>query len=282
MNWKEQLSSLEKNKQWDEAIEFMKRVVQYNPNDMDAYIFMNYLLMNLLVEENHDESKHGYYASLTKEYFDISHRKFSNNPEYLFFTGITAVMSEWYFGISMEDYQNMLKKATELDPQNKLYCISYYFGSVRSKTPNIPQELQYADILLDPNDSVQKQLATKGAAGEYYLELMTGIAEKIILENIESYIREIRQAEPISTQRINSLTLEIQYIFRKIKSCDKIEYAERYLKALDLIQQCLHYLIHIRKITLPNTLVHLAENWPNIYSMKEHYYVQIRCNNKQH
>jgi hypothetical protein len=177
MNWKEQLSVLETNKQWDNAIEFIKEYIAHNPNDVEAYIFINYLLMNLLVEENYDDSKHDLYKKLIKHYFNESYRKFSHNPEYLFFTGITAVMSEWYFGITVDDYEKMLKQATELAPHNDLYRISYYFGH---KNSNTQLALHYAREVLDPQGSVQKQLQDKGAIGAYYLELITNTAKSIL------------------------------------------------------------------------------------------------------
>lgn len=54
MNWKQQLRVFELNKQWDQAIEFMQIVVEANPDDMDAYIYINFLIMNLLVEEDYN------------------------------------------------------------------------------------------------------------------------------------------------------------------------------------------------------------------------------------
>ena len=69
MNWKSQLEQLEQNKFWDFAIELMQKVIVENPNNVDAAIQMNYLLMNLLVEEDHDESKHEHYEQLTMKYF---------------------------------------------------------------------------------------------------------------------------------------------------------------------------------------------------------------------
>jgi hypothetical protein len=49
MNRKEHLRKLELNKQWDQAIEFMQIIIEANPNDVDAYIYTNLLLINLLV-----------------------------------------------------------------------------------------------------------------------------------------------------------------------------------------------------------------------------------------
>ena len=43
MNWQKQLRILENNKQWDYAIALMQDVIKNNADNMDAYIFMNYL-----------------------------------------------------------------------------------------------------------------------------------------------------------------------------------------------------------------------------------------------
>lgn len=160
MNWQETLRELEHNKQWDAAIEFMQEVIDKNPNDMDAYIAINYLLMNLLVEENHDESKHDYYEMLTKRYFDESYEKFSENPEYLFYTGRTAIMSEWYFGIETEDYEEMLKKALKLNPDNLMYQW-YIYGPLGRENPENPLAIQYAEKVLDPTSPIQMTLQKK-------------------------------------------------------------------------------------------------------------------------
>lgn len=128
MNWKKTLISLEKAKAWDEAIEFMQKIISENPDDLDAYIGINYLLMNLLVEEDYDTDKHKYYAKLTKQYFLESYAKFSDNAEYLFYTGLTGCMSEWFFGLEREQVKSMMKKALYLEPENIIYQWIYYMG----------------------------------------------------------------------------------------------------------------------------------------------------------
>lgn len=180
MNWKEHLRILERLKEWDMAIEFMQDVIKKNPDDMDAYIFMNYLLMNLLVEEYHDETKHDYYEALTKKYFDESYAKFSNNPEYLFFTGITAVMSEWYFGIDVKDYEDMLEKAMLLNPNNLLYKRTYYLNLDERIYENQKNMIAYAEIVLQENSPIKEILKKKGALGEYLLELMVNWSKKVL------------------------------------------------------------------------------------------------------
>ena len=68
MNWKEQLSKLEQSKDWKSAIALMQETINQNSSSIDAYLSMNYLLMNLLVEEQYDPNDHNYYAGLLKKY----------------------------------------------------------------------------------------------------------------------------------------------------------------------------------------------------------------------
>jgi tetratricopeptide (TPR) repeat protein len=126
MNWKQQLKILEKNKQWDTAIAFMQQVIHIDHNNIDAHIYFLFLLMNLLVEENYNESKHDHYEQLLKDMFKKSYKKFSNNAEFLFCAGIIANMSEWYLDITTKEYENMFKRALELDPKNCVYQQTYY------------------------------------------------------------------------------------------------------------------------------------------------------------
>lgn len=179
MHWTKQLIALEQNKQWDEAIQFMESHLSNNPNDMDAYIAMNYLLMNLLVEEDYDETKTDYYEILIKHYFQESYAQFSHNPEYLYYTGRTAVMSEWYFAIEQADYTIMLKQALNLDPDNMIYQWTYY-GSLARKNSEDETVIAYAKNILDANSPIQKTLQSKGAIGEYLLDMMTNWATKVI------------------------------------------------------------------------------------------------------
>ncbi len=179
MSWKEQLSYLEKSKKWDDAIIFMESVIQKKSNDMDAYIAMNYLIINLLVEEEFDINKHDYYASLARKYFEESYAKFSHNAEYLYFTGITAVMSEWYFGIEVKDYELMIDKAIKLDPNNLLYNFNYYWELFENDREN-QEAIAYAKMFLDENSKIQKFLKIKGSIGAYLLEIKGRICEEIL------------------------------------------------------------------------------------------------------
>ncbi len=179
MHWKQQLKNLELENKWGNAIELLLQVIKENPEDMDIYIFMNYLLMNLLVEEDYDDSKYDYYATLIKWCFDESYAKFSHNAEYLYLTAKTAVMSEWLFGISVKDYQQMIERAKQLDPDNLIYKEDYYWELYR-KDPENPKLIAYIKIISSENYPIKAQLKTKGSLGEYVLGLKENWAKNIL------------------------------------------------------------------------------------------------------
>ena len=176
MSWKYELENLEKNKMWDSAIELMEKVIEEEPYDVDAAISMNYLLMNLLVEEDHDEAKHDYYADLAQKYFLASYHRFYNNAEYLYYTGRTACMSEWFFGIEMEDAIAMMQKAMQLEPNN----IVYQWASDSLEDKDQTAAISYAHIVLQDDSPIKKILKLKGALGNYLLNIMTNWAMDII------------------------------------------------------------------------------------------------------
>lgn len=179
MKWQEHLRQLERSKQWDEAISFMEDIIKKNSNDMDAYIAMNYLLMNLLVEEDHDETKHDHYEMLTKKYFDESWPKFSENPEYLYYTGMTAAMSYWYFGVGEGDSELMTDKALRLDPDNLVFQWNYYWDLSR-KNISDNDVLKYIEKVRNENSSIQKTLRAKGAIGECILAMVLFWSQNVI------------------------------------------------------------------------------------------------------
>lgn len=179
MSWKDILQKLEQQKEWDAAIVFMQKVIKQEPEDKDAWIFMNYLLINLLCEEDYDRSKRDYYWTLAKWYFNESYAKYSDDPEYLYITGKSAVMGEWFFGIDQKDYEAMLEKARALDPNNLTYKEDYYWKLLK-RNPNDPELIAYAHLILSESSPVTEQLKDKGAVGEYLLGMKRHWCERVL------------------------------------------------------------------------------------------------------
>lgn len=177
MTWQEKLKKLEELKEWDFAIDLMQQTIKENPNNMDAYINMNYLLMNLLVEEDYDRNKHNYYESLLKQYFDESYEKFSNKAEYLFFTAMTVFMSEWYCGIESEDVDSMHEKAVALEPHNPLYTWGTY-GRLHVSDDITRKMIDACTKKILENSTLVQLIKSKGSLGKYILEIHMGYGKR--------------------------------------------------------------------------------------------------------
>jgi hypothetical protein len=180
MNWQKELRQLELNKQWDKAIEFMEDTIAHEPGSLDTYLSIAYLLMNLLVEEDYDVTKHDWYAHLAKKYYDQSYEKFSHDPKYLFYIGKIAVMSGWFFGIDTPDYEKMLLDAIRLEPDNMLYMSSYYIMLDRENPENRKKICEYAKAVLAPDSPIPKLLDLESSLGEYLFEILSNWSKDVL------------------------------------------------------------------------------------------------------
>jgi len=167
MNWQKELESLEAAKRWGDAVTFLQESIALYPDDVELYVKGIYLLLNLLLEEDYSACnlEHDNLAALLKKYFDDSYEKFKGNAEYLFFVGYFSGLAEWYFG--QEDLSlshQMLKKATEIEPDNPLYHWAYKFVIGDEEARELCKQSA-------SNMASMSWLESKGSPGQY----LTGI-----------------------------------------------------------------------------------------------------------
>ncbi|HEX2977741.1 MAG TPA: hypothetical protein VHO47_01335 [Candidatus Babeliales bacterium] len=180
MNWKEELKKLEDAREWDEAIAFMQKVIDKNPDNMDAYMFMNYLLINLLVEDpDRDISYVAKYAPLAKWYFDESYAKFSENAEYLYITATIGVIGDFFWKLDLKDIDKMFRKANILASNNLVYKDLYYYD-LRSQNAQHPELIAYCKMILSENSPIKEQFQDKGSLGKYIIGLKEGWCEGVL------------------------------------------------------------------------------------------------------
>lgn len=159
----------------------MKAIVAQYSHDLDVYLSMVYLLMNLLlVEEDYERNNRDYYAQLIKYYFDSSYSKFSNDPRYLFYMARIACMSEWYVGIELEDVEKMLQKAYVLDPENMLYQWAYYSNLDKNHPQNKNKIIAYSKQIFQLHSPAKIELQNHGSLGRYILDMMEHSAKKMV------------------------------------------------------------------------------------------------------
>lgn len=165
MNWKDQLYEYENQKKWIFAVEFMQYVIKNNPNDMDAYILMNYVVMNFLRDEDHNGFNVIYFERIMKKNFDLSYVKYSENAEFLFFTAFTISPGEWYVDWDIEDVLKLYRRAYEMEPNNILYEWGDYAFVCENK-----KEAAYCAYKTLTNNTLMLLLKQKGHLGEDVVE----------------------------------------------------------------------------------------------------------------
>jgi hypothetical protein len=173
MEWREKLSEIEchfghhEKRDWKPAIEMACDFVKKYPDNMEIYIRVIYLIHNILVEEIYPDSEHDKMANLLKEFFDKSYSLFSENAEYLFFTGIILHIAEWYFGFEDTIFAvDMQKKAMDKERGNILYEWSY-----RLSAGDIVCGYLASQLIKYDNETVI-WLKSKGFPGTYVLECL--------------------------------------------------------------------------------------------------------------
>jgi hypothetical protein len=160
----------------ESAIELLQIAINNNPDNLDAYLQINYLIMDILVEEDFSKTEDEYFAGLLKKYFTESYSKFLNNAEYLFYTGITAHLSEWHFGIDIREAETMLFEALKIEPENIIYKWGYYAYTDMSSVKDKEKAIILAKEIIAENSPYKAILESKGELGKYILGIMGHIS----------------------------------------------------------------------------------------------------------
>lgn len=172
MNWKEQLSEIEKDfgfhkeRDWKPAIGLVNDLLAEYPDNVEINIRAIYILHNILVEEEYPDEEQDRMIDLLQKWFNQSKEKFSEDAEYLFFIGKILHIAEWYFGL--EDNKlavEFQKKAMEKEPGNLLYEWAY-----RLSCPEDVVEGYLAHQIVANDKDKISWLKAKGFPGEYVLE----------------------------------------------------------------------------------------------------------------
>ncbi len=155
------------------AICLLEQAITKNPQSVNAYVEIIYLLHTILWNDDYDTQilTHEYLANLLKHYFHLSYQLFSENAEYLFFIGRIMHVGEWYFeqndtGLALE----MQKKSATKEPMNVLYNWSY-ISSVLPASSN-QQKIIQLTCLAYTSYEILEWLKTKGFAGENVLDAL--------------------------------------------------------------------------------------------------------------
>lgn len=178
MSWENAITIMEEKGDWKSAILLLEKY--NNEDEPDIYLRVMFLLLDFVVEGQYSQQEYDYATKKLKEFFDKSYGKFSENPEFLFFTGIMAYIGEWYFGMeSVEPAAVMLEKAMHKAPNNTLYKWGYYSRIDQRPERNTDLKLQLSKQLLFEETSMLDWLKRKGLLGKYVLGTLEGTYEDL-------------------------------------------------------------------------------------------------------
>lgn len=192
MNWKEQLTEIEKDFgfhkeiDWKPAIELVKQLLAQYPDNVELNVRAIYMLHNILVEEEYPEGEWEGMSELLQRWLHQSREKFSDNAEYLFFVGKILYIAEWYFGLDDDELAfEFQKKAMNKEPDNLLYRWAYRMSCSYEITGNYIDEKFLAHQIIENEKDKVEWLETKGFPGEYVLGHLKASNEKY-LEKLSS------------------------------------------------------------------------------------------------
>lgn len=170
------LSLIEQTGDWKSAICFLERD---DAHDLRAYLRMTFVLLDFIVDGQYTEDEADTVAAKIKYFFDRANLKYSENPEFLFFSGKMICIAEWYFGIDDIDQAiSMIKKAKDSDPDNILYEWGYYSTIDQRPEINTAIKLKLSHKLMNTRLAIE-DLKGLGMLGAYLFEMLEYTNEEL-------------------------------------------------------------------------------------------------------
>ena len=132
MNWEKELSYLLEKKEWQGAFDLMANVVKSEDSSVDAYINYIYILEAIPLEPEVD-----YLGEMARRandalygVYEEARSKYSDNPDFLFWSGWLACWCDWLFKMELRDAELLMLKAYVMCPENKLFELAMVSGAV--------------------------------------------------------------------------------------------------------------------------------------------------------
>lgn len=167
-DWKLEIIALIEDKKWQKLIDILQSNVTSSGNSLDVILNLDYVLIHILVEEDYNDYEEKVFTDLLRNTFTESYSKYSENDDYLFFTGITCHISEWYFDIDISQAKTMIEKAYKNNPDSMLFEWGYYAYVQNEKSEKVIQCSR--DIIKD--SYAMTFLKDKSILGEYIMDII--------------------------------------------------------------------------------------------------------------
>ncbi len=170
-----ELELIERERNVHHALKFIEDKKKHNP---DNFLRVMFILLDFLVDGQYTQDEHDYFSVKIREIFTQAKLKYSDNYEFLFFTGIMIHIAEWYLGFDNTDEAKiMLEDSMKFNPNNILYKWGFY--SITDQRAEINTELKQDLSKQILNDNlILELLKNKGLLGEYVLGIIESTYEE--------------------------------------------------------------------------------------------------------
>lgn len=166
---KNSLKIIEQERNVFMAIDYLEKT---NDKDLDTYLRIIFLMLDFLVDGKYSEEEHEVVSLKIKQIFNEAQTRYSDNDEFLFFSGLMICIAEWYFGIdSVDEAIVMLNKAKRSEPKNLLYKWGALVLADERSEVNTQEKFILSKQLLEDH-SLITLMKNRGLLGEYILGII--------------------------------------------------------------------------------------------------------------
>ena len=160
-----QLREYLKMDSWVSAINYLYEEEKKHPNDVSIAINIVYCNGIMLVEQDLLKLLYDEYVNKSIEHFSRALTLFSDDPDFLFYSGWMACIGEWCFGVDQDFLEHMIDKAYRINPESFIYS-----WALCQRGPHQMSEKYSIDlakyISLNGDGFIKKY----GPFGDYFLE----------------------------------------------------------------------------------------------------------------
>ncbi|MCM1501400.1 MAG: hypothetical protein NC115_01880 [Bacteroidales bacterium] len=159
MNWKEELQNYIGNEEWEKALSMMPDVLVRDNYSIDAYLNYFFIFEEIVTCPSIDfsDSLIDWVKRLMLPLHEDSLDRYSDNAEYLFWHGFMMIRCNWICYPDDLESEQMLRKAHEMEPENKLYAWAVLDGIERQK----------CEMEIVNNEDIMNCIISKGPVGVY-------------------------------------------------------------------------------------------------------------------
>lgn len=151
------------------AIKFIDDRRNENLNNFLRIIF---ILVDFLVDGEYSNQEHDFVSKKNIEIYQRAKAKYSNDCEFLFYTGIMIYTAEWYFDIdNVDEAKIMLENAMKKSPENILFKWGFYTIPDQRTAINNSQKRHLAIQVLN-DQLIMNSIKSKGLLGTYIIGLL--------------------------------------------------------------------------------------------------------------